>query len=124
MARGSVQPDETLWRMTGEGSATCRLPAAVHARLRLLASELVTSAVTCRASTAEPVVQLEIEMDDETVRLRVERVRSHTDPIRDSLGRSPQWTLALLDEMADAWGVVHDECGRHLRSWAELRVGG
>ena len=99
------------------------LPGRVHARLRLLASELVTSAVACRAATTEPAVRLEIEVLDGAVRLRVERIRTEDEPVQDRLGRSPQWTLALLDEMADEWGVVHDECGLHLRSWAEVKIG-
>jgi hypothetical protein len=98
------------------------LPAAVHARLRMLASELVSTAVCCRARTMEPVIELHVERWGETVRLEVIRVAGEGERSHDRLAPDPQWTLAMLDEFADDWGVVHDECGRPVRSWAEVRT--
>src|SRR5688572_1879254 len=98
------------------------LPAAVHARLRMLASELVSTAVCSRASSVEPVIEMRVEQAGPTVRLEVTRVPGNGERSRDRLAPDPQWTLAMLDEFADNWGVVHDECGRPVRSWAEVRM--
>lgn len=98
------------------------IPTAAHARLRMLASELVSTAVCSRAKTTEPVIELHVERWGETVRLEVIRMAGEGERSRDRLAPDPQWTLAMLDEFADDWGVVHDECGRPVRSWVEVRT--
>lgn len=88
----------------------------------MLASELVSTAVCSRARTTEPVIELSVERAGAVVRLEVNRVAGQRAHARHELAPAPQWTLALLDEFADDWGVVHDECGLALRSWAEIKV--
>lgn len=107
----------------GRGRPALRAPPPVHARLRMLASELVSTAVCSRAKCTEPVIALRVERWGATVRLEVIRMAGEGERSRDRLAPDPQWTLAMLDEFADDWGVVHDECGRPVRSWVELRTG-
>jgi hypothetical protein len=89
----------------------------------MLASELVSTAVCSRARTTEPVIELSVHRAGPVVRLEVNRVAGQGAHSRHELAPVPQWTFALLDEFADEWGVVHDECGLALQSWAEIRVG-
>ena len=98
------------------------LTTGTHARLRMLASELVTTAVCSRSRTSEPVIEMNVERTGSVVRIAVTRITGSGAQPRHALAPAPQWTFALLDEFADDWGVVHDECGLALSSWAEIRI--
>ena len=86
--------------------------------VRLLVSELVTNAVQHGGTGAERAVQVRLEARRDRVRVEVrdqgpgfEPPGEHGDPLADGFG------LALVDELADRWGV---ERGPGANVWFEI----
>jgi anti-sigma regulatory factor (Ser/Thr protein kinase) len=87
--------------------------------VRLLVSELVTNAVKHGGSGPDRTVQVKLDCSPEGVRVEVSdegpgfepRRGRRIDPMEDGIG------LALVDQLADRWGV-HVERGA--RVWFEI----
>lgn len=99
-----------------------RLDPDLFQRLRLLVSELVTNSV--RHAGVEPGshVILDVDADDDSVRVSViDGGRGFMPrPRSRDIDEPGGWGLVLLDQLADRWGVEHDGS---TRVWLELDRG-
>jgi anti-sigma regulatory factor (Ser/Thr protein kinase) len=93
--------------------------------LGLLISELVTNAVRHALCGPGTHVRLDVVVSPSLVRAEVCDRGMGFDP---SMAPGPDvdavggWGLYLLDELADLWGVVHDEERGWTRVWFELEA--
>jgi hypothetical protein len=85
-------------------------------KVRLLASELVTSAIAQAGHHTDDWVDVMMSVSPWQVRVEVScELGAH--------GRfeyPPTWSGAMLDDLADDWGFVRDDDGRMLKLWFEL----
>jgi hypothetical protein len=81
----------------------------------LLTSELVTSAVQ-HANAGATVIELRAWMPADVVRVELRAPRGGLEPPHD--GDSPDYSLLLLDELADRWS--YDETGEECCMWFEI----
>jgi anti-sigma regulatory factor (Ser/Thr protein kinase) len=91
-------------------------------RLKLLVSELVGNAVTHSYTGRRSLVELELLIDDERVRVMVSD-RGHgfePAPIPTDVTRAAQRGLQIVDGMSDRWGVT---VNGKTRVWLEVHRG-
>jgi hypothetical protein len=81
----------------------------------LLTSELVTSAVQ-HANSSATVMELRAWMPSDVVRVELRAPLGELEPPHD--GDSPEYSLLLLDELADRWS--YDEAGEEACMWFEI----
>jgi anti-sigma regulatory factor (Ser/Thr protein kinase) len=95
------------------------LPRDAETTLTLLVSELVTNAVRHGGAGDEDLIELELRAVDGGVGVTVSDPGPGFSPEeRDApLDEPGGWGLVLVDQMAERWGVVHDE---RTRVWFEL----
>ena len=90
--------------------SNCPNPHAA-ARVRLLASELVTAAVRERRADPDGCVTVKAIAHSDLIRVEVSQVVPGFDP-RVEPGERPDWGRMLLEQLADQWGLVeHPDAG-------------
>jgi hypothetical protein len=119
--------EDQSYRLRGSAPAVAAVRLAVEElrwdlrptvlnKVRLLASELVTSAIAQGGHHTDGWVDVEVAVSPWQVRVQVSCEL-------DAHGRfdyPPTWSGAMLDDLADDWGFVRDEEGRTLKLWFEL----
>lgn len=83
--------------------------------LQLLVSELVTNAVIHGGADGDNVIRLEAELAEERIRVSVSDPGTATELVA-SAPLDPRlpggWGLALVEELADRWGMTTDPITR------------
>lgn len=75
----------------------------------LLTSEVVTNAVRHSGLTADDSIGFSVEVDEGTVRVRVsDEGAGFEKPANPVASEDHGFGLAMLDRLADRWGVTHD----------------
>lgn len=119
--------EDRSYRLRGSAPAVAAVRLAVEElrwdlrptvlnKVRLLSSELVTSAIAQAGHHTDDWVDVEVCVSPWQVRVEV----SCTLEAHGRFDYPPTWSGAMLDELADDWGFVRDEEGRTLRLWFEL----
>jgi anti-sigma regulatory factor (Ser/Thr protein kinase) len=80
--------------------------------LRLLTSEIVTNAIRHAGLEAGDTIGLAVDVSEERVRVRVEDDGPGFEPAEVEgpfPGKAGGWGLVLVQQLADAWGVVRND---------------
>jgi anti-sigma regulatory factor (Ser/Thr protein kinase) len=87
--------------------------------VRLLVSELVTNSVRHAGVRPEDIVQMNVQVTANTLRVEVSDPGEGFEPRPRDLDhtRPGGWGLYLVDQLSDRWGVAR---GRLTRVWFEL----
>ena len=85
-------------------------------KVRVLASELVTSAICQAGHHTDGWVDIAVSVSPWLVRVEV----SCAESAHGRFEHPPTWSGELLDELADDWGFIRDDDGHLLRLWFEL----
>jgi anti-sigma regulatory factor (Ser/Thr protein kinase) len=96
-----------------------RVEPVVMEDVRLLVSELVTNSVRHSRTIAGDHVQLEVAVEDDTLRVQVADNGSGFEPRPRAPGSSKAggWGLFLVEKLSDRWGVA---CNHATRVWFEI----
>ncbi len=119
--RLSLRCDESAPRAVRDAMAALRCPGSVLGDAMLVASELVTNAVRHSGGGAGDVLQVEVQVQPERVRLTVSdpgASGNSAEPYRAELPFGGLG-LRLVEQLSSSWGADRRPTGRHL-VWAEI----
>jgi hypothetical protein len=88
-------------------------------KVRVLASELVTSAIAQAGHHTDDWVDIEVSVTPWQVRVEVS-CETSPEAAHGRFEYPPTWSGAMLDDLADDWGFVRDEDGRMIKIWFEI----
>ena len=84
----------------------------------LLTSEVVTNAVRHSGLTADDTIGFSIEVEEGTIRIRVSDEGAGFEKPRNPVANEDHgFGLAMVDRLADRWGVTHDGSNE---AWFEI----
>jgi anti-sigma regulatory factor (Ser/Thr protein kinase) len=84
--------------------------------IKLLLSELVTNSIRHSGAPADRPIEVAVRSSSSVVRIEVLDRGKWSPPTPDPGGTSG-WGLFLVDQIADRWGVDHDQ---GTRAWFEI----
>jgi anti-sigma regulatory factor (Ser/Thr protein kinase) len=98
-----------------------RLDASVFYDASLCLSELVTNAVLHSGTADEDVLELNVDLSGDRLRVTVIDHGSGFEPPRPTGGDESGWGLFIVDRLSHQWGVARAE---KTSVWFEMRAGG
>jgi anti-sigma regulatory factor (Ser/Thr protein kinase) len=112
-------PAAASWARHALLSLDQRVEPLVMEDVRLLVSELVTNSVRHSSMSAPDHVQLEVVVEDDTLRVQVADTGSGFEPRPRAPGASKAggWGLFLVEKLSDRWGVASNHA---TQVWFEI----
>jgi anti-sigma regulatory factor (Ser/Thr protein kinase) len=98
-----------------------RLDASVFYDASLCLSELVTNAVLHSGTADDDVLELNVDVSDDRLRVTVIDHGSGFEPPRPTGGDESGWGLFIVDRLSHRWGV---DRGEKTSVWFEMRADG
>jgi anti-sigma regulatory factor (Ser/Thr protein kinase) len=115
-------PGAAAWARNALLPLDDKLEAVVLEDVKLLVSELVTNSVRHAYSHEGDHVELEVSVEDDTLRVQVADTGPGFEPRPRRTGRHTPggWGLFLVEKLSDRWGVARNSL---TRVWFEIDLG-